>query len=316
MRLRGVVLCRFVLSASVAATLLAGCGGSQPPIGAPGAMPQSRAIGAQAPRRQALIYVIYPVGGDVAIYTMSGKLYTPEFIGPLNQPQAACADKVGHVFITVAGSSQIIEYNHGGTTPVATLNDPGEYPASCSADPKSGRLAVTNYLAAGGGRGSVSVYENARGSPKIYADDRILQYGFCAYDSNSDLFIDGFKTLKKGFEFAELPYGSKVFKSINLGLHMKGWAGPLRWDGQDIAFADPRAHAIDRLDNGRIVGSVPLKDYTGSDFFIEKGQIGTVLPVTRGPVSFWKYPEGGSRTRSFLLNPQPMDIPFYVTVSK
>jgi hypothetical protein len=198
----------------------------------------------------------------------------------------------------------------------ATLNDPGEYPASCSADPKSGRLAVTNYLAAGGGRGSVSVYENARGSPKIYADDRIFQYGFCAYDSNSDLFIDGFKTLKKGFEFAELPYGSKVFKSINLGLRMKDWAGPLRWDGQDIALADPRAHAIDRLDNGRIVGSVPLKDYTGSDFFIEKGRIGTVLPVTRGPVSFWKYPEGGSRTRSFLLNPQPMDIPFYVTVSK
>lgn len=44
MRLRGVVLCRFVLSASVAATLLAGCGGSQPLIGAPDATSGSGAL--------------------------------------------------------------------------------------------------------------------------------------------------------------------------------------------------------------------------------------------------------------------------------
>jgi hypothetical protein len=30
--------------------LLAGCGGSQPPVGAPGAMPQSRAIATHAER--------------------------------------------------------------------------------------------------------------------------------------------------------------------------------------------------------------------------------------------------------------------------
>ena len=34
----------------VAAALLAGCGGSQPPIGAPGAMPQSQAIASHAAR--------------------------------------------------------------------------------------------------------------------------------------------------------------------------------------------------------------------------------------------------------------------------
>ena len=32
------------LSSCVAAAMLAGCGGSQPPIGAPGAMPQSHAM--------------------------------------------------------------------------------------------------------------------------------------------------------------------------------------------------------------------------------------------------------------------------------
>src|SRR5271157_5517921 len=35
---------RYVLGSFAAAALLTACGGSQPPIGAPGAMPQSRAI--------------------------------------------------------------------------------------------------------------------------------------------------------------------------------------------------------------------------------------------------------------------------------
>jgi hypothetical protein len=36
-------LSRYALSASVAAALLTGCGGSQPPIGAPGAMLKNHA---------------------------------------------------------------------------------------------------------------------------------------------------------------------------------------------------------------------------------------------------------------------------------
>jgi hypothetical protein len=39
---------RYALSSWVAAAMLAGCGGSRPPIGAPGTMPQSRAIATQA----------------------------------------------------------------------------------------------------------------------------------------------------------------------------------------------------------------------------------------------------------------------------
>jgi hypothetical protein len=35
---------------AVAVAFLQGCSGSQPPIGAPGAMPQSRAVGTQADR--------------------------------------------------------------------------------------------------------------------------------------------------------------------------------------------------------------------------------------------------------------------------
>jgi hypothetical protein len=37
-------LARYALSIDAAAALLAGCGGSQPPIAAPGAMPQSARV--------------------------------------------------------------------------------------------------------------------------------------------------------------------------------------------------------------------------------------------------------------------------------
>ena len=39
---------KYALSVGVAAALLAGCAGSQPPIGAPGAMPQTSALATHA----------------------------------------------------------------------------------------------------------------------------------------------------------------------------------------------------------------------------------------------------------------------------
>ena len=41
---------RYAPSIIIAAALLAGCGGSQPPIGAPGAIPQSRVAASPAER--------------------------------------------------------------------------------------------------------------------------------------------------------------------------------------------------------------------------------------------------------------------------
>ena len=46
--MKSLGLGRYALTLGAAAALLAGCGGSQPPIGAPGAMPQSHPIATQA----------------------------------------------------------------------------------------------------------------------------------------------------------------------------------------------------------------------------------------------------------------------------
>ena len=65
-----------------------------------------------------------------------------------NSPYGECVDKAGDVFVADfggnTGTPAILEYAHGGTKPIATLSDPGYYPESCSIDPTTGNLAVTN----------------------------------------------------------------------------------------------------------------------------------------------------------------------------
>ncbi len=308
-------LSHYAIRSCVTVALLAGCGEPQPSIGLPGAMPQSRPIALHGQVPKELIYVIYPRYGFIAMYSASGKFYQRKLIARLDQPQAACVGRNDHVFVTLAGASSIAEFDSGRAKQIGTLSDPGEYPAACAVDPTSGRIAVTNYLAAGGGRGSVSIYENASSTSKIYIDKRIYAYQFCAYDSKGNLFIDGLHTLKSGFEFAELPHGGNHFENLNLGAEIK-FAGALLWDGKDIALADPKAKAIDRIADGHIVAQVRLDHYLGSDFFIANGEIGTVMPLTRGPMQFWKYPKGGKLARPFLLNLQPDDIPIFVAATE
>ena len=73
------ILSRYALSSCVAAAMLAGCGGSQPPIGAPVAMPQSRAIAQRTARgasrgcwrtQRTAIFIILPTSTPSLSSTM------------------------------------------------------------------------------------------------------------------------------------------------------------------------------------------------------------------------------------------------------
>ncbi|MGA8099265.1 MAG: hypothetical protein WB810_11480, partial [Candidatus Cybelea sp.] len=140
---------RRVVGICAAAAMLAGCG-SQPPIGVPGAMPQTRALATHAERggswmlpeaknRGALLYVTGGCGGACVLSYPRGEL-----VGQLNVGEGAnsgvCTDARGDVYIS--NSTSVVEYTHGGTIPVATFNVPGNDAAGCSVDPTSGNLAV------------------------------------------------------------------------------------------------------------------------------------------------------------------------------
>jgi hypothetical protein len=121
---------RYASGLCLAIALLAGCGGSQPPIGAPGTMPQSHAIATHADRGTSwmlpeaksddLLYVAQ-AGDREGVWVFSfpqGKLLG-KLIG-ISDAFGLCSDGSGNVFVTEAdaGEGEVLEYAHGGTSPL------------------------------------------------------------------------------------------------------------------------------------------------------------------------------------------------------
>jgi hypothetical protein len=228
----------------------------------------------------------YPTGSIVG--TLTG----------FNVPLGECVDAAGDVFITNAGSNSIVEYAHGGTSPIQTLSDPGQ-PSGCSIDPQTGDLAVTNMS------GNVAIYTGAHGTPALYTDGSISEFLFCAYDGNGNLFADGTTSNL----LAELPKGQSSFTNITFNNQIAG-PSSMQWSGGGLVVVDAGGNwrgptLIDRVQitgsTGKVVGTTRLKSHHGAvaaygQYWIEKGKI---TGPARSPgdghnfLGFWRYPRGG-----------------------
>ncbi len=297
----------------VAATaLLAGCGGSQPPIGAPGALPQSRAIATHAEhgrsttmqdiKTQNLLYVAdYSVGVIVYTYLPSHMKYVGLLSGP-SYPRGECVDKAQNVWVT-NGDYSILKYAHGGTNPIAILSDPIAIPEGCAVDPTTGNLAAVG--AGENGIGQVAVYKKGRGRPAIYHDPSFGDMFSCGYDNNGNLFIDGM-VVRGSLRFTELPKGSGTFNSITLDQSFFGeWGGGVQWDGRYVVVGDLLKAVVYQFDidgsAGTEVSSTPLDGSgTVSEFFIDGGRIiaPSSFPARAGFVKIYNYPAGGSAEKT------------------
>jgi hypothetical protein len=308
---------RFLLSSCVAAAMFAGCGGSQPPIGAPGAMPQGVQYSNQRLHKtsgssgdliyvttsKAIVVVSYPNWQIVA--TIPGN-WSNNFI---------CSDpKTGNVFVTSANysqSPQVIEYAHGGTTPIATLNVPSGYYYlfGCSVDPTTGNLAVA-ATGAGFIHGAILVYVGAQGNPVVYSDKKhVRMFASPAYDNAGDLFA-GATTKIIHFPIAELPAGKKRFTIIRLNEDVFGYK--LQWDGTYLAFENWNGPNTPSTlyqvqisgDTGTVVGSEQVFHAgTPASIWIHDGLLfGFFAQVKRSnnhAVAVWPYPTGGEPTSKF-----------------
>jgi hypothetical protein len=145
---------------------------------------------------------------------------------------------------------------------------------------------------------------------------------YCAYDKEGNLFTDG---LGSGIVFAELPNGSKTFKSIALALPKSATApGGLQWANKYLATAAADGDAIYeyRIDGERAmpVHSTPLNGLSNgssglSQFWIVGGTAvapGGTVKYPKGLVGFFRYPAGGKPTK---LVTGRLDNPWAVTVS-
>ncbi|MGP8099610.1 MAG: YncE family protein [Candidatus Cybelea sp.] len=242
-------------SVSAAVALLAGCSGaapqlstaepllrSGPPLISPDRLaPARRHDGrsswmAAGANRTSLLYITDANNGTVSVFSYPKGELEGTLTG-FEEPYGECTGKAGVVWIVDDETATITEYAHGGTKPIRTLNDSGEYPAGCSVDPSTGNLAITNYEGPGGGQGSVSIFKKAKGKPVIYTDSSISRAWFCSYDNGGNLFVDGDKSGTSGFQLAELPAGSGTFTNISIDQSITV-AGGVAWNG--ISAGSPR----------------------------------------------------------------------------
>jgi len=301
--------CVLVVCVSVAA--LAGCtratGTALVPSGAP-TVRQSSWIRPDA-KKKPLLYVSSALTKDVYVYSYGDQKLVGTLTG-FSLPYGLCADKSGDVWIVDDGAQQIVEYKHGGTSPVATLSDPGEYPEGCSVDPATGNLAVTNFYSSSG-NGSVSIYPNASGEPTTYSDSSIANFRFCGYDDKGNLFADGANNSSE-FALAELRKGGSSLTNITLQQKIE-WPGGVQWDGKDVAIGDTDAGIIYRTNGagGKVKGSTTLSDSNYVNQFWIAGKTVVAPSQDGGDVGIYAYPAGGAPSKTISV-----EEPFGAAVSR
>jgi hypothetical protein len=315
--MKSLGLGRCALAIGAAAALLAGCGGSQPPIGAPGAMAQGNHVAGPA-SNEALLYASRNFNGvDVFAYPSlkpRGKLTGFEYVSRSYyfSPVGLCTDTKGNIFVAGylyidggARSGQVYEFAHGGQTPIATLSE--KYPGyGCAVDPSTGDLAETSPYSSVAGHGSVAIFTKGRGKPKYYVNSDTLQFTFCAYDDAGDLFIAENESTGIG----ELPKGAASFQQLQLS--NEAAVTSVQWTGGMLAVSGSSGAKRNisnfiyqvEVTNGvaQIVGTTALQGLHGrrafGQFWID-GEYVTepAVRTDRGDVErllMWGYPAGGS----------------------
>jgi hypothetical protein len=262
-----------------------------------------------------LIYAYNTDAGNVYVVSYpNGKLVGT--LAGLDSPQGACVDNSGNVWIANYSINALIEYAHAGTEPIATLQEGvNAEPQSCSVDPSSGDLAVTNRYPT-----AVAVFRNATGSPTMYKLDGFSYWGTCTYDGNGDLFANNWADSKA---IAELPRGASALQAIPLKKPFLSYG--MQSDGEYLAmrrlprgpFVGPTV--IERVQVSNFIGSIVAetlldnRDNRQPDFvaelFIDGG---TII----GPQGFretggnphgtsldtWSYPTGGKQLKAIFRN--------------
>jgi hypothetical protein len=234
--------------------------------------------------------------GDVYVYSYPKGQLMGTLTG-LPEPQGECVDKKGDVFFTTFASEEIIEYAHGGTSPINTLSNPGELMEGCSVDKKTGDLAAVDFEpSGGGGGGGVAIFANASGSPTVLNDSNLYLGYQIGYDDKDNIFVDGVDN-SRNFEFAELPKGSSSFTEIPLGVSIT-IPGGVQWDGKYVTVGDAKSGDIYRTDGagGKVEGTISLSDSDGIFQYFIAGKKVVGPNVYSANIGIWKYPKGGNPT--------------------
>jgi hypothetical protein len=284
------------LSLSVAAALLAGCGGSQLPVSTLGAMPQSAQPNATAHRASG--------SSDVLLYVeTTNKTYI------LNYPslKTFAVSKYGQIPIMTAdpNNGNIIigdyEFTHGATKPFASVPlKMGEGLVDAAFDPTTDSIACA-VRELGQDSGWIAIYKDWSSNPTIYTDSTFKWYSKVGYDGTGNLFTLGLDAANN-IVFGELPKGQNKF--IDISFASAGIKNPtnILWDGAYLVIRSGASLYRVTLSGSDIsvVSKTTLKG-AFSPPYVKFGIYGdsTLAPHLGGAphngrgFALWNYPSGG-----------------------
>jgi hypothetical protein len=233
-----------------------------------------------------------------------------------NAPHYECVDTAGNVFVANGGANQLLEYAHGGKTPIKTFNEPG-FTHGCAIDPTTGNLAVLHDPSSSG-PGGFSLYAHAQGKPKEYTTPNVFRVSFIGYDAQGNLFVDG-SAYHLMFEIAELTAGGKTARAVTLN---EGIAlpGAIQWDGRHLDIGDQVSISgpskIDQFSMkgtvGTLVGTTPLANSCDVLQFWIHGKRVVAGNDCASQVLYFKYPRGGTSIKTIG---DSLSQPIGVTIS-
>ncbi len=254
-------------------------------------------------KNSGLLYIDTYAASAVNVYSSSTWNPVGELLG-ITAPYSMCVDAAQDVYVVDIGGRRVSEYAHGAIAPIRVLSDHQGEPIACAIDPKTGDLAISNFMGPTSGAGNVIVYRGAKGTPVRYAAPSFGLYFLVGYDDNDNLFVDGLDSSDEVL-LAELPKGKSAFKPINMNVTL-GFPGGVAWDGEFLAVGDQDANTIFRFkvsgSTATRKGSTVLGDAVAVFQFCLTGRsskhpqaTGVIGADTEGnAVDKWDYPAGGT----------------------
>jgi hypothetical protein len=292
---------RRALVVSAVALSLSSCGGSQPPIGATGAIQQRNVAEVRSAGNSDLIFASADFNGSG--YSMFVWSYPRgRFVKELAKDLAGrylCSDKAGDVWLTDGGS--LVELDHSGNVEKRLYEYYNGDADACSVDPSTGNVAAINR------NGDFVVYANASGSGTIY-QTYLYRGSSCAYDDRGNLFGYGYDR-NYNAHLVELPKGGETVEDLYFNQRVAGDES-IQWDGKYLALQvgakNDHTVVIDRIKvtgiNAKVIGTTllvsPRKVAVDlPQFWIQRGTVMESTGYDAKEIGLWKYPDGGKPER-------------------
>ena len=299
--MNSLVLNRHPLAIGGAAAMLAGCGGSQPPIGTPGAIAHGSGYRSAASPASSgdLLYVAANGNSYILTYPKA------DLVGTIKGGAVgACSDSAGDVFLTQGLS--VNEYAHGATSPSRSLTVPNES-VGCAVDPTTGNLAVTYFWTSGS---DVAIFKAASSTPTLYGAP--VDASYCGYDNHGDLFVDG-TSRSFSLGLAELAQSKSSFIVLSTPESISGNEGSVQWDGTSMTVqvgvsSGRETMRIYRFSvSGSSASIIGVTHFSGirrasGPSWILGNRV--IVPFGRQDIilndlGFWKYPRGKAPVSTF-----------------